>query len=121
MSKVAENRGMDYEEVLPIAGGRIWAGYKALELGLVDKIGGLDEAVKSAAKRAEIEDYEIKNYKKPMDPFEVFLNELLDNINIDINVDPRLKLINKSLRKHQKLLEPENKNILLYCFECEVK
>ena len=121
VSKVAENRGMDYEEVLPIAGGRIWAGYKALELGLVDKIGGLDEAVKSAAKRAEIEDYEIKNYKKPMDPFEVFLNELLDNINIDINVDPRLKLINKSLRKHQKLLEPENKNILLYCFECEVK
>ena len=121
VSKVAENRGMDYEEVLPIAGGRIWAGYKALELGLVDKIGGLDEAVKSAAKRAEIEEYEIKNYKKPMDPFEVFLNELLDNINIDINVDPRLKLINKSLRKHQKLLEPENKNILLYCFECEVK
>ena len=121
VSKVAENRGMDYEEVLPIAGGRIWAGYKALELGLVDKIGGLDEAVKSAAKRAEIEDYEIKNYKKPMDPFEVFLNELLDNINIDINVDPRLKLINNSLKKHQKLLEPENKNILLYCFECEVK
>ena len=121
VSKVAENRGMDYEEVLPIAGGRIWAGYKALELGLVDKIGGLDEAVKSAAKRAEIEDYEIKNYKKPMEPFEVFLNELLDNIDIDINVDPRLKLINKSLRKHQKLLEPENKNILLYCFECEVK
>ena len=121
VSKVAENRGMDYEEVLPIAGGRIWAGYKALELGLVDKIGGLDEAVKSAAKRAEIEDYEIKNYKKPMDPFEVFLNELLDNINVNINVDPRLKLINNSLKKHQKLLEPENKNILLYCFECEVK
>ena len=121
VSKVAENRGMDYEEVLPIAGGRIWAGYKALELGLVDKIGGLDEAVKSAAKRAEIEDYEIKNYKKPMDPFEVFLNELLDNINVDINVDPRLKLINNSLKKHQKLLEPENKNILFYCFECEVK
>ena len=121
VSKVAENRGMDYEEVLPIAGGRIWAGYKALELGLVDKIGGLDEAVKSAAKRAEIEDYEIKSYKRPIDPFEVFLNKLLDNINIDLSVDPRLKLINKSLKKHQKLLEPENKNILLYCFECEVK
>lgn len=121
VSKVADNRGMGYEEVLPIAGGRIWAGNKALELGLVDKIGGLDEAIKSAAKRAEVEDYEIKSYKKPMDPFEVLLNELLDNINIDINVDPRLKLINKSLKKHQKLLEQENKNILLYCFECEVK
>ena len=121
VSKVADNRGMDYEEVLPIAGGRIWAGYKALELGLVDKIGGLDEAVKSAAERAELEDYVIKSYKKPMDPFEVFLDKLLDNIKININIDPRLKLINKSLKKHQKLLESENKNILLYCFECEVK
>ena len=121
VSKVADNRGMDFEEVLPIAGGRIWAGYKALELGLVDKIGGLDEAVKSAAERAELEDYVIKSYKKPMDPFEVFLDKLLDNIKININIDPRLKLINKSLKKHQKLLESENKNILLYCFECEVK
>ena len=121
VSKVADNRGMDYEEVLPIAGGRIWAGYKALELGLVDKIGGLDEAVKSAAERAELEDYVIKSYKKPMDPFEVFLDKLLDNIKININIDPRLKLINKSLKKHQKLLESDNKNILLYCFECEVK
>jgi protease-4 len=121
VSKVAENRDMNYDEVLPIAGGRIWAGYKALELGLVDKIGGLDEAVKSAAERAGIEDYVVKNYKKPMDPFDVFINELLDNINIDINLDPRLKLVNSSLEKHLKLLEPENKNILLYCFECEVK
>ncbi|MDB4661896.1 signal peptide peptidase SppA [Gammaproteobacteria bacterium] len=121
VSKVADNRGMDYEEVLPIAGGRIWAGYKALELGLVDKIGGLDEAIKSAAERAELEDYVIKSYKKPMDPFEVFLDKLLDNIKININIDPRLKLINKSLKKHLKLLESENKNILLYCFECEVK
>ena len=121
VSKVAENRNMDYNEVLPIAGGRIWAGYKALELGLVDKIGGLDEAVKSAAERAEVEDYEIKSYKKPMDPFDVFINELLENINIEINLDPRLKFINSKLEKHLKLIDPEKNNVLLYCFECEVK
>jgi protease-4 len=78
VSKVAENRNMDYDEVLPIAGGRIWAGYKALELGLVDKIGGLDEAVKSAAERAELRIMKFKSYKKPMDPFDVFINELLE-------------------------------------------
>jgi protease-4 len=121
VSKVAENRNMDYNEVLPIAGGRIWAGYKALELGLVDKIGGLDEAVKSAAERAEVEEYEIKSYKKPMDPFDVFINELLENINIEINLDPRLKFINSKLEKHLKLIDPEKNNVLLYCFECEVK
>ena len=121
VSKVAENRNMTYEDVLPIAGGRIWAGYKALELGLVDKIGGLDEALKSAAERAGIEDFAVKNYKKPMDPFDVFINELLENINIEINIDPRLKLINSKLEKHLKLIDPEKRNILMYCFECEVK
>ena len=121
VSKVADNRNMAYEDVLPIAGGRIWAGYKALELGLVDKIGGLDEALKSAAERAGIEDFVVKNYKKPMDPFDVFLNELLENINIEIDLDPRLKVINSKLEKHLKLIDPEKRNILMYCFECEVK
>ncbi len=121
VSKVAENRNMTYEDVLPIAGGRIWAGYKALELGLVDKIGGLDQALKSAAERAGVEDFAVKNYKKPMDPFDVFLNELLENINIEIDLDPRLKLINSKLEKHLKLIDPEKRNILMYCFECEVK
>ena len=121
VSKVAENRNMTYEDVLPIAGGRIWAGYKALELGLVDKIGGLDQALKSAAERAGVEDFAVKNYKKPMDPFDVFLNELLENINIEIDLDPRLTLINSKLEKHLKLIDPEKRNILMYCFECEVK
>ena len=121
VSKVADNRNMSYEDVLPIAGGRIWAGYKALELGLVDKIGGLDEALISAAEKSGVEDFAVKNYKKPMDPFDVFLNKLLKNINIEINIDPRLKLINSKLEKHLKLIDPEKRNILMYCFECEVK
>ena len=121
VSKVASNRNMEYEDVLPIAGGRIWAGYKALELGLVDKIGGLDDAIQSAAEKADIDNFSIKNYKKPMDPFDVFLNELLENINIEINLDPRLKLINSKLEKHLKLIDPDERNILMYCFECEIK
>jgi protease-4 len=121
VSKVASNRNMEYEDVLPIAGGRIWAGYKALELGLVDKIGGLDEAIQSAAEKADIDNFIIKNYKKPIDPFDVFLNELLKNISIEINLDPRLKLINSKLEKHLRLIDPEKRNILMYCFACEVK
>ena len=121
VSKVAENRGMLYEEVLPIAGGRIWAGYKALELGLVDKIGDLEDALKSAAKLAEIEDFTVKTYRKPIDPFELFLNELLENINLTIDVDPRLKLIHESLEKHSKIIDPTKRNVLAYCFDCEFK
>ena len=44
---VANNRGMDYSEVLKYAGGRIWRGDKALELGLVDRLGSLNDAVNS--------------------------------------------------------------------------
>ena len=121
VSKVAENRGMLYEDVLPIAGGRIWAGYKALELGLVDKIGDLEDALKSAAKLAEIEDFTVKTYRKPIDPFELFLNELLENINLTIDVDPRLRLIHESLEKHSKIIDPTKRNVLAYCFECEFK
>ena len=121
VNKVADNRGMSYEDVLPIAGGRIWSGYKALDLGLVDKIGDLKDALDSAAKFAEIEEYSVKTYKKPLDPFELFINELLDNINIKINIDPRLKLINSTLEKHLKIIDPNKKNILAYCFDCEIK
>ena len=121
VSKVAENRGMLYEDVLPIAGGRIWAGYKALELGLVDKIGDLEDALKSAAELAEIEEFAVKTYRKPIDPFELFINELLENINLNINVDPRLKLIHSTLEKHPKIIDTSKRNILAYCFDCEFK
>ena len=121
VNKVADNRGMSYEDVLPIAGGRIWSGYKALDLGLIDKIGDLKDALDSAAKFAEIEEYSVKTYKKPLDPFELFINELLDNINIKINIDPRLKLINSTLEKHLKIIDQNKKNILAYCFDCEIK
>ena len=121
VNKVADNRGMSYEDVLPIAGGRIWSGYKALDLGLVDKIGDLKDALDSAAKLAEIEEFSVKIYKKPLDPFELFINGLLENINIKINIDPRLKLINSTLEKHLKIIDPNKKNILAYCFDCEIK
>ena len=121
VNKVADNRDMLYEDVLPIAGGRIWSGYKALELGLVDKIGDLGDALDSAAKLAEIEDFSVKTYKKPLNPFELFINGLLENINIKINIDPRLKLINSTLEKHLKIIDPNKKNILAYCFDCEIK
>ena len=120
VSKVANNRGMSYEEVLPIAGGRIWAGYKAVELGLVDYIGDLDDAIDSAASKANLEDFTIKTYKKAMEPLDVFISQILENVNIDINVDPRLKLLNSTLNKHFKIIDPNKKNVLVYCFDCEI-
>jgi len=121
VTKVANNRDMAYEDVLPIAGGRIWAGNKAFELGLVDAIGGLEEAISSAANMAEITDYNLKTYEKPMDPFELFINGLLENVDFKISSDPRIDFLNSVLPKHFKLINPKEKSVLAYCFECDLE
>jgi protease-4 len=56
VTRVAEARGQSWDQVDRVARGRVWSGEDALELGLVDELGGLQEAIESAAKRAELED-----------------------------------------------------------------
>ena len=62
VGRVATGRNMKYEEVDAIAQGRVWTGSDALKIGLVDKIGGMDDALKAAAKLAKIKDYRTENY-----------------------------------------------------------
>lgn len=61
IGKVAEARGMEREQVDRIARGRVWIGARAKELGLVDELGGLQDAIAAAAARAELEadDYRV--------------------------------------------------------------
>jgi protease-4 len=54
VSRVAEARGQTWDKVDRVARGRVWSGADALELGLVDRLGGLPEAIESAASRAEL-------------------------------------------------------------------
>ena len=68
VNKVSENRGMSYAEVHTVAKGRVWSGEKAIKLGLVDKIGGLDDALEAASKLANIEEYKVIRFSKEMDP-----------------------------------------------------
>ena len=119
VTKVAENRDMAYVDVLPIAGGRIWSGVKALELGLVDKIGDLEDALSSAANMAEIEGYSVKTYRKELDPIDKFLQEILENIDYQVKVDPNLKILLDTTSKYSKIISLEDENIMAYCFECD--
>ena len=84
VSKVAENRDMPYKEVLAIAAGRIWSGEKAQQLGLVDEIGDLNDAIESAAKLADINEYRIVTYKKELDPIDIFIAEILDSFDATV-------------------------------------
>ena len=120
VTKVAENRDMPFNELLSVAGGRIWSGEKAIQLGLVDKIGGLDDAIKSAALFAEIDDYQLITYSKDMDPFDLFIKELIDNFDSKINLSPEVNTIKKIFSSNYKFIDLDKKvSSVVYCFECE--
>ena len=63
--RVAGGRGLEQDSVKVIAEGRVWTGEQAQKIGLVDKLGNLDDAIASAAKLAELEDYTVGSYPAP--------------------------------------------------------
>jgi protease-4 len=80
VTRVADGRGMDKSAVDEIGQGRVWTGENALEIGLVDKIGGLDDAVKLAAELAELENYRTVSLPVLPDPFQELLKGGTDNV-----------------------------------------
>jgi protease-4 len=76
VQKVAEGRGMDTATVHRLAQGRVWSGLQALENGLVDTLGGLEDAIELAAHRAGLEEYSIESFPEAKSPFDK-LRELL--------------------------------------------
>jgi protease IV len=74
-SRVASGRNKSISYVDSIGQGRIWSGEKALELGLVDRIGGVQDAVDCAARMAKLNTYRLREYPEP----ENFLDLLLNN------------------------------------------
>ena len=64
-SRVAGGRGMAQDSVKVIGEGRVWTGEQALKIGLVDKLGNLDDAVKAAAELAELDKYTVGRYPSP--------------------------------------------------------
>ena len=82
INHVAKGRNMSVEDVDKIAQGRVWSGRDALKLGLVDEMGGLDDAVKSAVELAKLEDYRTIDLPKQKDPFEQIIEDLMGQTKI---------------------------------------
>ena len=72
-SRVAEGRSLNMETVEEIAQGRVWSGKDAVEIGLVDSLGGLNEAIASAAELAKLKKYNLVDYPKFDDDLESIL------------------------------------------------
>lgn len=77
LQRVATGRKMSKEEVNEIAQGRIWTGVMAKENGLVDELGGLNDAINYAAKQVEISDYRVTLYPEYEMKFKDLLRKML--------------------------------------------
>jgi protease IV len=71
VNRVARGRGMTPQQADALAQGRVWSGVQALRHGLVDEVGGLDDAIRHAAELAGITDWEIQEFPRPADFAEV--------------------------------------------------
>jgi protease-4 len=78
ISRVSKGRSISKEMVDDIGQGRVWTGRDALEIGLVDVLGGLEDAISIAEKMANLNDYRIVNLPKIKDPLEKMIEELMN-------------------------------------------
>ena len=117
---VADSRNMTLEEVDKIAQGRVWAGETALEIGLIDNLGNMQNAIDRAAELAELKDYKTFYPSLPTEWTDQILGQLFSNIGKVFN----LKINNSSLVRKSfglmKNLDAYNdpKNIYLKCLDC---
>ena len=84
VSKVAMGRKMSFEAVDSIGQGRVWSGTSALKVGLVDEMGGFNDALKAAASLANIEKYSIRELPELEDPYTRLLSQLGGEVKLRI-------------------------------------
>ena len=68
--RVADGRKKDTSYVDSIAQGRVWTGLRAKEIGLIDRFGGIEDAIRSAAAKAKLTEYSVREYPEPKNIFE---------------------------------------------------
>ena len=71
--RCADGRGVSQEEIKKVGEGRVWLGKDALEIGLVDELGNINNAIAKAAELANLGEYAIVDYPEKTDPFEELL------------------------------------------------
>ncbi|HEY0666686.1 MAG TPA: signal peptide peptidase SppA [Sphingobacteriaceae bacterium] len=78
--KVGQGRKRSPAYIDSIGQGRVWSGTEALKNGLVDRLGNINDAVKSAARKANIKEYKIVEYPSQKDPFHALFDNSADKI-----------------------------------------
>jgi protease-4 len=130
LAHVAEGRKKTRDEVHAIAQGRVWIGTDARKNGLVDQLGLFDQAVKSAAKRAEISgDYDVERIELELSWAEElaleikvwfarnFVGDIVSHVPA-LQVTPQLEPLQRELARWSRMNARDNR--YAYCF-CDVR
>jgi protease-4 len=128
ISLVADKRGMSKDQVDQIAQGRVWIGETALELGLVDELGYLDDGVKAAAELANLESYDTQYIQKTLSKSELFWKELFQNVSVsfegafEVEKSSTILSLVKELTADIEAVATLNdpKGVYAYCLACEL-
>ncbi len=110
--KVSEGRNLTLDEVESIAQGRVWSGKQALNIGLIDSLGGLNAAIEDAAKLADIKEFNIIEYPKRKASFE----SLIQDFSIFLkgnNIENKIPDFIKSITKKRNIQSSKNIQALL--------
>jgi len=125
ISKVAEGRGMRSEAVEKIAQGRVYSGTTALNIGLVDKLGSLQDAIRSAAAKAGLDDYEIDYRSRLLTAREKLMRRLnrliytwIKNSNTEA-LHPVVRVRDSILNDVEKIIQfNDSSGIYAFCLPC---
>ena len=117
--RVAEGRNTDTARVETYAQGRVWTGRQALELGLVDELGTMQDAVDLAAELAGLDEYRLLEYPRQKDPFQAIMEDIMK-----VKVGPSIKEeLGPYYKYYQQLKSFQNMDAvqMRIPFEMEVK
>jgi protease-4 len=125
LEKVVDGRGLSMETVEKIAEGRVWTGSRAQKIGLVDRLGDLEDAIGSAAQLAGLSDFSVVILDQPLSAREKLirgLNRMVRSVHRSVDPEPRLERL-KVLRDVwidlTPLLQMNDPNgIYAYCLPC---
>lgn len=127
---VATSRDIPEDRVREIAEGRVWSAPDALEIGLVDSLGDLEDAINAAAKLAGMDTWNVNYFEKELSPFDQFISELQGSVSVFFGVEDRAavqptvgtKLVREVVRDLKPVLEMNDPNhIYVICEACEVQ
>ncbi len=117
---VADSRSQSYEDINKIAGGRVWIATSAKEIGLIDEIGGIENAIAYAASMAELDDYQVEYYGQKLSPEELIIKELLENFDISVTETKVLSALDGIANLYETLAEIQQPKALFTCQDCMI-